>query len=60
MTYWFFGAFAALFGLIGALLAARAIDVGMLTFGLGLIGFAVVFIFWLIKDTFDERERTPS
>jgi hypothetical protein len=60
MTYWFFGVLATLFGLIGAVLAARAIDVGMLTFGIGLIVFAVVFVFWLIKDNFDERERTAS
>lgn len=60
MTYWFFGAFGGLLGLIGAVLAAGALDVGMLTFGLGLVAFAVVFVFWLIKDNFDERERNPS
>jgi hypothetical protein len=60
MTYWIFGVLAALFGLLGAVLAARALDAGMLTFGLGLIAFAVVCVFWLIKDHFDERERAAS
>jgi hypothetical protein len=57
MTYWLFGILGTLFGLIGAILAARAIDVGMFTFGLGLLAFAVVLVFWLIKDRFDEQER---
>ncbi len=60
MTYWIFGVVAALFGLLGAVLAANALDIGMLTFGLGLAAFAVVFIFWMIKDHFDERERGAS
>jgi uncharacterized membrane protein len=57
MTYWLFGILGALFGLMGAILAARAIDAGMFTFGLGLLAFAVVLVFWLIKDRFDEQER---
>ena len=60
MTYWLLGAFGALFGLLGAVLAARAIDTGMLTFGLLLVAFAVVFVFWLIKDSFDEQERSAG
>ncbi len=60
MTYWLLGAFGALFGLLGAVLAARALDTGMLTFGLLLVAFAVVFVFWLIKDSFDEQERSAG
>ncbi len=60
MTYWIFGLLAGLCGLLGAVLAAHALDVGMFTFGLGLIAFAVVYVFWLIKDHFDQRERASS
>ncbi|HXZ01194.1 MAG TPA: hypothetical protein VEI03_14430 [Stellaceae bacterium] len=60
MSYWIFGVVAALFGLLGAVLAAKALDLGMLTFGLGLLAFAVVFVFWMIKDYFDQRERAAG
>jgi hypothetical protein len=46
--------------LLAAVLAANALDVGMLTFGFGLIVFALVYIFWLIKDHFDQRERAAG
>ena len=39
------------------MLASRAIDTGMFTFGLGLIVFGVFFVFWLIKDHFDHRDE---
>jgi hypothetical protein len=58
MTYWLFGILAVVFGLLGAVLASRAIDIGMYTFGLGLVGFAVLLVFWLAKDHFDEQERS--
>jgi hypothetical protein len=29
-------------------------------FGLGLVAFAMVLVFWLIKDHFDEQERAQS
>ena len=57
---WIFGVFAGLCGLLGAILASRALDIGMTTFGLGLVVFAVVFIFWLMKDAYDEEERGHS
>jgi hypothetical protein len=51
------GVFVTLCGLAGAVLAANAMDIGMYSFGLGLIGFAVVVDFWLTKEYFDELER---
>jgi amino acid transporter len=52
-----FGVFATFLALLGVYLAANAIDVGMTTFGLGLLIFGVWFVFWLIKDHWDEQER---
>ena len=60
MMSWVFGIFALLAGLLGAVLASRALDIGMLTFGIGLVGFGVLLVFWLIKDHFDEEERSRS
>ena len=60
MMTWFFGIFALLAGLLGAFLASRALDLGMLTFGLGLVVFAIVLIYWLMKDYCDEEERSRS
>ena len=51
------GVFVTLCGLVGAVLAANAMDIGMYSFGLGLIGFAVLVDFWLTKEYFDELER---
>jgi hypothetical protein len=53
-----FGTLAGLFGLLGAILASGAIDIGMETFGLGLIAFALLLGFWLIKDHYDLAERS--
>lgn len=58
MMTWIFGIFALLAGLLGAILASRALDAGMLTFGLGLVAFAILLIFWLIKDHYDQEERS--
>jgi hypothetical protein len=52
-----FGVVGTVSALLGAWLAARAIDIGMTTFGFGLVVFGVWLVFWLIKDHFDERER---
>ncbi len=59
MTGWIFGVIAAFLALLGAILAAGALDIGMATFGFGLIVFGSWFGFWLIKDHFDERGRAP-
>ena len=52
-----FGVVSVICGLLGAFLASRAADLGMATFGLGLVGFAILYGFWLIKDTFDQQEN---
>lgn len=60
MSAWIFGIVAVLLGLLGAVLAANAIDIGMYLFGFGLILFAAVYGFWLIKDHFDHEERSRA
>jgi len=57
MSYWIFGILAALFGVLGLVLASHALDIGMFTFGLGLVAFAIVYIFWLVKDHYDQSEK---
>jgi hypothetical protein len=57
MSTWIFGIFGLLCALLGAVLAAGAIDVGMTVFGFGLVVFGAWLIYWLIKDHFDEQER---
>jgi hypothetical protein len=58
MTGWIFAVIAALLALLGAVLASHAVDIGMATFGFGLIVFGVWLGFWLMKDYWDELERT--
>jgi hypothetical protein len=60
MSTWIFGTFGLLCALLGAVLAAGAIDIGITVFGFGLIVFSVWLIFWLIKDHFDQREQAGS
>ena len=57
MTSWILGIVAALIALLGIILASHALDIGMTTFGFGLVVFGVGFVFWLIKDHWDEAER---
>ncbi len=57
MTAWILGILCALFTLLGAVLAANAVDTGMYVFGLGLVVFGLWFDFWLMKTHFDEAER---
>ncbi len=47
-------------GLIGLLLAAGATDDGILVFGLSLAGFAVVFVFGLIRTHYDKLDAARS
>ena len=47
------GTLLSILGLFGLVLAAGAIDAGMLHFGLALFGFAFFFDLWLVKTHFD-------
>jgi hypothetical protein len=47
------GSLVSLLGLLGLILAGGAIDNGMYHFGLALFGFALFYVFWLIKKHFD-------
>lgn len=60
MSAWILGIVSVLLGLLGAVLAANAIDIGISTFGYGLIVFAVWFGFWLVKDHFDHEEQSRA
>lgn len=60
MSAWILGIFAVAAALLGAVLAANALDIGISTFGFGLIGFGIWFVFWLINDHFDEEERSQT
>jgi len=50
------GALVSVLGLLGLILADGAIDIGMYHFGLALFGFALFYVFWLIKKHFDPIE----
>ncbi len=47
-------------GLLGLLIASRALDAEMSVFGYGLILFAALFGFSLIKDHYDRLEAAPA
>lgn len=55
MGYWIFSALSVVLGLVGLVLAAKAMDNAILSFGLGLIAFAVVFVFFAIHRTHSLR-----
>lgn len=55
-TGWITGGCVAVLGILGLVLAAHAIDLGMSIFGLGMFLFAVLFDFWIIKLVFDEND----
>jgi len=50
------GILAALFGLVGLFMAGGARDIGILSFGLALALFGVLFCWWMIKLAWDEAE----
>ena len=56
MSFWFVGIVSGLFGLLGVILASRALDVGMEVFGFALFGFGVLMVFWLLKHGMDAAE----
>ena len=53
---WIAGGLVSLVGIVGLFLAANAIDRGIYIFGLALAGFAVIYVFALIRQAFDERD----
>ena len=54
------GSFVSVLGLVGLVLAARAVDAPLYGFGLSAFGFAVLYDFLLIKRWFDGEERPDS
>jgi uncharacterized membrane protein len=50
------GALVGLLGLVGLFLAAGSHD-GLYEAGLIFFAFAVLFVFWLIKRSYDEADR---
>jgi hypothetical protein len=57
---WCAGAFVGILGVIGLFLAARAEDNGIHLFGLAVAAFAVLYIFALIKRSFDAVEQRAA
>lgn len=57
MSHWIMGILAALFGLVGLFMAGGARDIGILSFGLALALFGVLFCWWMIKTAWDEAEE---
>jgi hypothetical protein len=53
---WIAGGIVSLIGMVGLFLAANAVDRGIYVFGLALAGFAVIYVFALIRRAFDERD----
>ncbi|HTO82654.1 MAG TPA: hypothetical protein VMQ73_10485 [Methylomirabilota bacterium] len=53
---WIAGGIVGAIGVVGLFLAANALDRGIYVFGLALAGFAIVFVFTLIRHAFDERD----
>jgi hypothetical protein len=47
-------------GLLGLLVASHAQDIEMYIFGLSLAGFAVLFVFGLIRRHFDRQEEARA
>jgi hypothetical protein len=56
MSTWFVGIVSGLFGLLGLVLASRAVDDGMYVFGFALFGFGILMVFWLLKHGFDAAD----
>jgi hypothetical protein len=54
------GVLVTVLGLLGLVLAAGALDIEMSVFGYGLTGFAVLFIFHLIKRHYDRAEAARN
>lgn len=57
---WPLGAVVAVLGVLGLFLAASARDSALYIFGLGLLGFACLYIFDLMRRSFDVAKNTPA
>lgn len=57
---WVMGVIAALFGAIALVMSARAVDGGIYMAGLIAFVAAVLFVFWLIKRSFDTADETRA
>ncbi len=60
MVDWIVGIASAIFALLGLVLAAHAVDIGMTTFGVGLFIFGCFLIFFLIKQHYDAVDAKGS
>ena len=59
LGFWLMLAMVTALGLLGLILAANALDLGMTIFGSGLALFALLFDFWLLKLYADLTYETP-
>ena len=57
---WIVGPFVAILGLIGLVLFGHAEDAEMTVFGASLVGFAVAFIFGMIRRCYDRIDEAAS
>lgn len=55
ISRWLVVAFVTVLGLLGLVMWSKALDEGILIFGLGLVVFSVLFVFGQIKAHFDQR-----
>jgi hypothetical protein len=54
------GLMMLVFGVVGLILAAGAVDDEIYIFGLSLFGFACAFVFGLVRHHFDRREAVRA
>lgn len=57
---WPLGGVVAVLGVLGLFLAAGARDSALYIFGLGLLGFACLFVFDLMRRSFDAAKKQPA
>jgi hypothetical protein len=60
VSAWVVGVMMAVFGFLGLLLGSGALDIEMSIFGYSLTGFAVCFIFGLLRRHYDEVDARAS
>ena len=60
VSSWVMGVFVGALGVVGLFMAAGAHDLAIHGFGLGVFVFAVLFVFLLIKRSYDAAERAEG